>query len=155
MLLCCLDERFLYFPCLYHNFCDIFRRQNLLKESYRLMEIRKLLRNYGLPNFNLYNSTEIMVMFWIRVIFGHLLCCGCFSSSFDPVFPSQTLIRYILKQDQPTSLQDALTLAEAYKLPTSQIIYLYFIQLIGQGKVCSAPWREKPAPSRFSLFLCL
>lgn len=47
----------------------------------------------------------------------------------------QTLIRYILKQDLPTSLEDALKLAEAYKLPTSQINYLYLIQLIGQGKV--------------------
>ncbi|KAM9858247.1 kinetochore-associated protein 1 [Aulostomus maculatus] len=80
-------------------------KQELLKESYHLMEIRKLLRNYGIRNFNLSNSTQIM-----------------------------TLIRYILKQDLPMSLEDALTLAEAYKLPTSQINYLYLIQLIGQGK---------------------
>ncbi|XP_035514108.1 kinetochore-associated protein 1 [Morone saxatilis] len=80
-------------------------KQELLKESYRLMEIRKLLRGYGIRNFNLSNSTQIM-----------------------------TLIRYILKQDLPMSLEDSLTLAEAYKLPTSQINYLYLIQLIGQGK---------------------
>uniref|UniRef100_A0A3P8UD43 Kinetochore associated 1 n=1 Tax=Amphiprion percula TaxID=161767 RepID=A0A3P8UD43_AMPPE len=80
-------------------------KQELLKESYRLMEIRKLLRGYGIRNFNLSNSTQIM-----------------------------TLIRYILKQDVPTSLEDSLTLADAYKLPTSQINYLYLIQLIGQGK---------------------
>lgn len=87
MLLCCLDERFLYFPCLYHNFWDVFRRQNLLKESYRLMEIRKLLRNYGLPNFNLYNSTEIMVMFWIRVIFGHTASAVAASLQVLTLFP--------------------------------------------------------------------
>ncbi|XP_026043472.1 kinetochore-associated protein 1 isoform X1 [Astatotilapia calliptera] len=80
-------------------------KQELLKESYRLMEIRKLLRGYGIRNFNLSNSTQIM-----------------------------TLIRYILKQDLPMSLEDSLTLAEAYKLPTSQINYLYVIHLIGQSK---------------------
>ncbi|XP_020511565.2 kinetochore-associated protein 1 [Labrus bergylta] len=80
-------------------------KQELLKESYRLMEIRKLLRGYGIRNFNLSNSTQVM-----------------------------TLIRYILKQDLPMSLGDSLTLAEAYKLPTSQINYLYLIQLIGLGK---------------------
>ncbi|XP_063753413.1 kinetochore-associated protein 1 isoform X2 [Eleginops maclovinus] len=80
-------------------------KQELLKESYRLMEIRKLLRGYGIRNFNLSNSTQIM-----------------------------TLIRYILKQDLPMSLEDSLTLAEAYKLPTSQINYLFFIQLIGTGR---------------------
>nr|XP_019956518.1 PREDICTED: kinetochore-associated protein 1 isoform X3 [Paralichthys olivaceus] len=80
-------------------------KQELLKESYRLMEIRKLLRGYGIRNFNLSNNTQIL-----------------------------TLIRYILKQDLPMSLEDSLTLAEAYKLPTSQINYLYLIQLIGQGK---------------------
>lgn len=53
------------------------------------------------------------------------------------VFP-QTLIRYILKQDLPMSLEDSLTLAEAYKLPTSQINYLYVIHLIGQSKVCKS-----------------
>lgn len=38
-----------------------FSRQELLKESYRLMEIRKLLRGYGIRNFNLSNCTQIMV----------------------------------------------------------------------------------------------
>uniref|UniRef100_A0A7N8Y9L5 Kinetochore associated 1 n=1 Tax=Mastacembelus armatus TaxID=205130 RepID=A0A7N8Y9L5_9TELE len=80
-------------------------KQELLKESYRLMEIRKLLRGYGIRNFNLSNSTQM-------------------------------LIRYILKQDLPMSLDDSLTLAEVYKLPTTQINYLYLIQLIGQGKEC-------------------
>lgn len=38
-----------------------FSRQELLKESYVLMEIRKLLRSYGIRNFNLSNRTQIMV----------------------------------------------------------------------------------------------
>lgn len=42
---------------------DLFHRQELLKESYRLMEIRKLLRGYGIRNFNLSYSTQIMVLF--------------------------------------------------------------------------------------------
>ncbi|XP_068167481.1 kinetochore-associated protein 1 [Antennarius striatus] len=80
-------------------------KQELLKDSYRLMEMRKLLRGFGIRNFNLSNDTQIM-----------------------------TLIRYIQNQDLPMSLEDSLTLAEAYKLPTSEINYLYIIQLIGQGK---------------------
>ncbi|XP_035999642.1 kinetochore-associated protein 1 [Fundulus heteroclitus] len=80
-------------------------KQELLKESYHMMEIRKLLRGYGIRNFSLSNSTQAM-----------------------------SLIRYILKQDLPTSLEDSLTLAEAYKLPTVQINYLYLTQLIGQSK---------------------
>lgn len=39
------------------------------------------------------------------------------------------------------SLQDSLTLAEAYKLPTSQINYLHLIQLIGHSKVWSSTWK--------------
>lgn len=46
------------------------------------------------------------------------------------------MIRYILKQDLSMSLDDSLTLAEAYKLPTMHIHYMYLIQLIGQDKVC-------------------
>uniref|UniRef100_A0A8C8H4A5 Huntingtin-interacting protein 1-related protein n=1 Tax=Oncorhynchus tshawytscha TaxID=74940 RepID=A0A8C8H4A5_ONCTS len=80
-------------------------KQELLKESYRLMEMRKLLRGYGIRNFNLSNNTQIM-----------------------------TLVRYILKQDLPTSLEDSLKLAGAYKLPTSQIHILYLIQLISQSQ---------------------
>lgn len=37
-------------------------RQELLKESYHLMEIRKLLRGYGICNFNLSNNTKVMVI---------------------------------------------------------------------------------------------
>lgn len=38
-----------------------YSRQELLKESFVLMEIRKLLRSYGIRNFNLSNRTQIMV----------------------------------------------------------------------------------------------
>lgn len=48
------------------------------------------------------------------------------------------------------SLEDSLTLAEAYKLPTSQINYLFLIQLIGQGKVCSSQWKYDD--TKFKLF---
>uniref|UniRef100_A0A3P8WBQ2 Kinetochore associated 1 n=1 Tax=Cynoglossus semilaevis TaxID=244447 RepID=A0A3P8WBQ2_CYNSE len=77
-------------------------KQELLKESYHLMEVRKLLRGYGIRSFNLSDSSKIM-----------------------------TLIRYILKQELPMSLGDALKLGEAYNLSTSQINYLYLVQLIG------------------------
>ncbi|CAL8347314.1 unnamed protein product [Lota lota] len=80
-------------------------KQNLLKESYHLMEIRKLLRGYGIRNFNLSNNTQVMA-----------------------------LIRYILRQNLSSSLEDSLKLADTYKLPTSQIYYLYLMELIAQGK---------------------
>lgn len=50
-------------------------------------------------------------------------------------FALQTLIKYILKQDLPTSLDDSLMLAAAYKFPTPEIHYLYVVQLTTQGKV--------------------
>uniref|UniRef100_A0A8C5BA13 Kinetochore associated 1 n=1 Tax=Gadus morhua TaxID=8049 RepID=A0A8C5BA13_GADMO len=71
-------------------------KQKLLKESYHLMEITKLLRGYGIRNFNLSNNTNVMA-----------------------------LIRYILRQNLSTSLEDSLKLAVTYKLPTFQIHYLY------------------------------
>ncbi|XP_061622950.1 kinetochore-associated protein 1 isoform X2 [Phyllopteryx taeniolatus] len=92
-------------------------KQELLKESYRLMEIRKLLRAYGIRSYNLSNPNQIM-----------------------------TVVRYILKQDSPNCLQDALTLAEVYKLPTSHIYYLYLIELIshGQSNTCVATLKSLP-----------
>ncbi|XP_061116053.1 kinetochore-associated protein 1 [Conger conger] len=80
-------------------------KQELLRESYRLMEMKKLLRGYGIRNYNLSNNCQIM-----------------------------TLVRYILKQSLPSSLEDALKLAQAYRLPSAQIHFLYFIQLLGQAK---------------------
>ncbi|XP_061758400.1 kinetochore-associated protein 1 [Nerophis ophidion] len=93
-------------------------KQELLKESYRLMEIRKLLRGYGIRNYNHSNIGQI-----------------------------KTLVRYILKQDVPTCLDDALTLARAYILPTSEIHYLYILRLIGQGasEECIVALRRLPA----------
>ncbi|KAJ8286257.1 hypothetical protein GJAV_G00036360 [Gymnothorax javanicus] len=84
-------------------------KQELLKESYRLMEMKKLLRGYGIRNYTLSNNGQIM-----------------------------TLIRYILKQNLPSSLEDALKLAEAYKLPSTQIHFLHFIRLLGlaQREAC-------------------
>lgn len=79
-------------------------KQGLLKENYRLMEIRKLLRGYGIRNINL---TKCKIM---------------------PV------VRYILVQNLPSSLEDSLAIAEAFQLPTSQIHLLHLTQLIGQGK---------------------
>ena len=55
--------------------------------------------------------------------------------------PPQTLIRYILMQNLSSSLEDSLKLADTYKLPTSQIHYLYLMELIAQGKVW--PWQVK------------
>ncbi|XP_077416372.1 LOW QUALITY PROTEIN: kinetochore-associated protein 1 [Vanacampus margaritifer] len=80
-------------------------KQKLLKESYCLMEIRKLLRSYGVRSYNYSSPSQVMAV-----------------------------VRYILKQDSPTCLQDAMALAEAYKLSTSQINYLYLIRLISQGQ---------------------
>ncbi|KAJ8380268.1 hypothetical protein SKAU_G00010460 [Synaphobranchus kaupii] len=80
-------------------------KQKLLMESYRLMEMKKLLMGYGIRNYNLSNNCQIM-----------------------------TLVKYILKQNLPSSLEDALKLTQAYKLPPSQIYFLYFIQLVGQAK---------------------
>lgn len=80
-------------------------KQELLKENYHLMEIRKLLSGYGIRNFNLSSNNQVM-----------------------------TLIRHVLKQNLPSSLEDSLTLAKAYKLSPSQINYLHIVQLIGQSK---------------------
>ncbi|XP_051529247.1 kinetochore-associated protein 1 [Myxocyprinus asiaticus] len=76
-------------------------KQELLQEGYRLMEIKKLLRCYGIRSLALSNSREIMM-----------------------------LVRHILKQDLPTSLVDSLKLAEAYKLHPAEIHHLHCIHLI-------------------------
>nr|XP_057927381.1 kinetochore-associated protein 1 [Doryrhamphus excisus] len=93
-------------------------KQALLKESYCLMEIRKLLGGYGIRNYSLSNKGQVM-----------------------------TLVRYILKQDSPTFLDDVLTLAQVYKLPKSEIHYLYLTQLIRRGtrEECVMALRKLPA----------
>uniref|UniRef100_A0A8C5AK64 Kinetochore associated 1 n=1 Tax=Gadus morhua TaxID=8049 RepID=A0A8C5AK64_GADMO len=99
-------------------------KQKLLKESYHLMEITKLLRGYGIRNFNLSNNTNVMA-----------------------------LIRYILRQNLSTSLEDSLKLAVTYKLPTFQIHYLYLTELIAQGKVGPRPVQHTGTHHRCWLML--
>lgn len=94
------------------------------------MEIRKLLRSYGIRNFNLSNRTQIMVFYFLFI----LIYIQQSSLSFIN-FALQTLIRYILKQDLPSSLDDSLMLAEACKFPISQIHFFYLVQLTTQGEV--------------------
>ncbi|XP_022522575.2 kinetochore-associated protein 1 [Astyanax mexicanus] len=92
-------------------------KQELLKESYRLMELKKLLRCYGIRNLTLSNSRETMM-----------------------------LVRHILKKDLPTSLEDSLKLAEAYKLRSSEIHYIYCIQLLenNEREKCIAQLKKLP-----------
>ncbi|TSW89619.1 Kinetochore-associated protein 1 [Bagarius yarrelli] len=80
-------------------------KQELLKESYRLMEMKKLLRCYGIRNLTLSNTRETMM-----------------------------LVRHILKQDLSTSLEDSLKLAETYKLNSAEIYYIYHVQLLENNK---------------------
>ncbi|XP_043096489.1 kinetochore-associated protein 1 isoform X3 [Puntigrus tetrazona] len=80
-------------------------KQELLREGYRLMEIKKLLRCYGIRSLALSNTRDIMM-----------------------------LVRHILKQDLPTSLEDSLKLIEAYKLNPAEIHHLHCIHLIQHNK---------------------
>ncbi|XP_006894765.1 PREDICTED: kinetochore-associated protein 1 [Elephantulus edwardii] len=72
----------------------------VLQESYKLMEIKKLLRGYGIRELSLLNKDIMRV------------------------------IRYILKQDIPSSLEDALKVARAYMLSDDEIYSLRIIDLI-------------------------
>ncbi|XP_054450371.1 kinetochore-associated protein 1 [Pteronotus mesoamericanus] len=76
----------------------------LLQESYKLMEMKKLLRGYGIREVNLLNK-EIM-----------------------------RVVRYILKQDVPSSLEDALKVAQAYMLSDDEIYSLRVIDLIDRDQ---------------------
>uniref|UniRef100_A0A8C3BWT5 Kinetochore associated 1 n=1 Tax=Cairina moschata TaxID=8855 RepID=A0A8C3BWT5_CAIMO len=73
----------------------------LLQESYRLMEMKKLLRAYGIRDTNLLKDK---------------------------------LVKYILKQDTPTSLEDALKIVSAYMLPTMEVYILRMIDLIDKER---------------------
>lgn len=44
-------------------------------------------------------------------------------------------MKYILKQDTPTSLEDALKMVEAYMLPTTEVYILRLIDLIDKERV--------------------
>ncbi|NXD27282.1 KNTC1 protein, partial [Spelaeornis formosus] len=78
----------------------------LLQESYRLMEMKKLLRAYGIRDTNLLKDKQMIMR----------------------------LVRYILKQDTPTSLEDALKIVEAYLLPTGEVYFLRMMDLIDKGR---------------------
>ncbi|XP_036132525.1 kinetochore-associated protein 1 isoform X9 [Molossus molossus] len=90
----------------------------LLQESYKLMEMKKLLRGYGIREVNLLNK-EIM-----------------------------RVVRYILKQDVPSSLEDALKVAQAYMLSEDEIYSLRIIDMIDrdQGEDCDLLLRSLPPP---------
>ncbi|XP_031422613.1 kinetochore-associated protein 1 isoform X1 [Clupea harengus] len=79
-------------------------KQDLLKESYRCMETKKLLSHYGVRNLS--HSTDIMM-----------------------------LVRHILKQNLPTSLDDALYLAKANQLNPSEIHFHFILQLLEKAKM--------------------
>ncbi|XP_072443517.1 kinetochore-associated protein 1 [Chiloscyllium punctatum] len=72
----------------------------LLQESYRLMEMKKLLRGYGIRNIDMFNDHEIM---W--------------------------LVKFILKQDQSSSLDDALKVVHAYLLSPVEVYFLHLKHL--------------------------
>ncbi|NXO68468.1 KNTC1 protein, partial [Phainopepla nitens] len=74
----------------------------LLQESYRLMEMKKLLRAHGIRDTNLLKDKQMIMR----------------------------LVRYILKQDTPTCLEDALKIVEAYLLPTGEVYFLRMMDLI-------------------------
>ncbi|XP_039580221.1 kinetochore-associated protein 1 isoform X4 [Passer montanus] len=78
----------------------------LLQESYTLMEMKKLLRAYGIRDTNLLQDKQMIMR----------------------------LVRYILKQDTPTCLEDALKIVEAYLLPTGEVCFLRILDLIDKGR---------------------
>ncbi|NXG19520.1 KNTC1 protein, partial [Grallaria varia] len=77
-----------------------------LQDSYRLMEMKKLLRAYGIRDTNLLRDNEMIMM----------------------------LVRYILKQDSPTALEDALKIVEAYALPSGGVYFLRMMDLIDKER---------------------
>ncbi|NXN95932.1 KNTC1 protein, partial [Rhinopomastus cyanomelas] len=90
----------------------------LLQESYRLMEMKKLLRDYGIRDTNLLRDKQMIMM----------------------------LVKYILKQDTPTSLEDGLKVVKAYVLPTVEVYTLRTIDLIDKerGEECLTLLKSLP-----------
>ncbi|KAF7240771.1 Kinetochore-associated protein 1 [Varanus komodoensis] len=78
----------------------------LLHEGYRLMEMKTLLRSYGVRDTNLLNDKQMILM----------------------------LVKYILKQEKPSSLEDALKLVNAYMLPSAEVYLWWIVDLIHKGK---------------------
>ncbi|KFP33589.1 Kinetochore-associated protein 1, partial [Colius striatus] len=85
----------------------------LLQESYRLMEMKKLLRAYGIRDTNLLKDKQMIMR----------------------------LVKYILKQDIPTSLEDALKIVTAYMLPTVEVYVLRMIDLIDKERVLNTSYQ--------------
>uniref|UniRef100_A0A452H686 Uncharacterized protein n=1 Tax=Gopherus agassizii TaxID=38772 RepID=A0A452H686_9SAUR len=78
----------------------------LLQESSRLMEMKKLLRGYGIRDTNLLKDKQMIMR----------------------------LVKYILKQDTPTSLEDALKIVAAYMLPSVEVYILRMVDLIDRDR---------------------
>ncbi|XP_037734530.1 kinetochore-associated protein 1 isoform X3 [Chelonia mydas] len=78
----------------------------LLQESSRLMEMKKLLRGYGIRDTNLLKDKQMIMR----------------------------LVKYILKQDTPTSLEDALNIVAAYMLPSVEVYILRMVDLIDRDR---------------------
>ncbi|XP_075754796.1 kinetochore-associated protein 1 isoform X3 [Pelodiscus sinensis] len=78
----------------------------LLQESYTLMEMKTLLRGYGIRDTNLLKDKHMIMR----------------------------LVKYILTQDTPSSLADALKMAAAYILPTVEVYILKMVDLIQQDR---------------------
>ncbi|XP_008118075.1 kinetochore-associated protein 1 isoform X3 [Anolis carolinensis] len=78
----------------------------LVQEGYQLMEMKTLLRSYGIRDTNLLNDKQ---MIWM-------------------------LVKYILKQDSPSCLEDVLKIANAYMLTTSEVYLWRIIDLIDKEK---------------------
>uniref|UniRef100_A0A674JS58 Kinetochore associated 1 n=1 Tax=Terrapene triunguis TaxID=2587831 RepID=A0A674JS58_9SAUR len=78
----------------------------LLQESSRLMEMKKLLRGYGMRDTNLLKDKQMIMR----------------------------LVKYVLKQDTPTSLEDALKIVAAYMLPSVEVYILRMVDLIDRDR---------------------
>ncbi|KAH1180193.1 hypothetical protein KIL84_009029, partial [Mauremys mutica] len=78
----------------------------LLQESSRLMEMKKLLRGYGIRDTNLLKDKQMIMR----------------------------LVKYILKQDTPTSLEDALKIVATYMLPSVEVYILRMVDLIDRDR---------------------
>ncbi|XP_033030279.1 kinetochore-associated protein 1 [Lacerta agilis] len=78
----------------------------LLQESYDLMQMKKLLQSYGIKDTNLLNDKDEMMV----------------------------VVKYILRQDSATSLQDSLKIAKAFMWPISDVYMWRIVLLIDKEK---------------------
>ncbi|XP_032084708.1 kinetochore-associated protein 1 [Thamnophis elegans] len=81
-------------------------RVKLLEEGYRLMEMKKLLRSYGIRDTNLLNDKQMILM----------------------------LGKFILKQNRTSALEDALKIIKAYMLPTAEVYIWKITDLVNKEK---------------------